>query len=168
MDKRWAINLSFGSQTLTPDVADAPKVAFAIVELSGRFRIRPHIELGLFFAGGGAMKGTLSSGSAFVDFRYRFMAERELNLFGLVGLGVVSAAQKDAGEVEARGRGALRLGGGIEWRFARAWAAAAELRLLGVGENPEVPAPSPEHLNYQVARYALSGGSITLGATFYF
>jgi hypothetical protein len=165
MARRWAVALSLGSLGLTPDRQGADTVTFGVLELAGRFRIAPAIELGVSFTGGGAMEGELETGGLFVDARYRFLANRPWNVFALLSLGVVSVALDDAPDDAKRGRGALRLGFGVERRF-RALALQAELRLVGVGENAdymvEEPTPAAE-----VSRAKLNGGSLTIGGVYY-
>jgi hypothetical protein len=167
MDRQWAVALALGGQTFQPKTTGAPDVTFTMLELGGRYRIRPAIELALTLAAGGAMKGQFSTGGLWVDFRYRFMAEQPWNVFALIGLGSVGVSGKDAADVDRKGRGALRLGGGVERRIG-AWGIAAELRLWGAGENKDVPAVDPPTTAYQLARYGVSGASLMLGGTFYF
>ena len=80
--------------------------------------IRPAIEVALAFEGAGNQG--ISTAGFFAEFRYRFMAERPWTPFALAGLGVQSAADKTGTDTEKKGRGALRIGGGIERRFG-AW-----------------------------------------------
>ena len=167
MTKRWAIGAALGSESLTAKVDGAPHVGFGVVELAGRFRIRRDLEVALSFVGGGAMKGELTTGGLYVDARYRFRAEQPWNVFALAGLGVVSVARKDGSDVEKKGRGSLHLGGGVERRFG-AFALAAELKLVAIGKHAAVPPVEPPTLSYEMARYAVSGASLTLGATYYF
>jgi hypothetical protein len=166
MDRRWAVSLSGGSLGLKPDHDNADNVTFGMLELSGRFRIRSWVEVGLSFVGGGATKGDLSTGGLFIDGRYRFLAENPWNVFALVSLGIVSVARSDATDDEKKGRGALRLGVGVERRF-RVWAIQAELRLVGVGENKDFE-PMTITPAMDMAKSKLNGGSLTIGGTFYF
>ncbi len=166
MDRRWSVALSVGSLGLHPDRDGADNVTFGMLELAGRFRIRSFVEIGLSFYGGGAAKGTLSTGGVFIDGRYRFLAEKPWNVFALLSLGVASVAADDATDDEKHGRGALRIGVGIERRF-RALAIQAELRLVGIGENDKFE-PMELTPNAEMAESKLSGGSLTIGGTFYF
>jgi hypothetical protein len=165
MDKRWAIGLDVGPETFRADVDGAQQVEFGQFEIAARYRVRKPIELGLALHGGGS-RG-LGMGGLYFDFRYRFMAEQKLNVYALGSLGVLSVSQENAPEAEARGRGSLRLGGGVEYRW-NWFALAAELRLVGVGENKDLPRMPMESVGYQLARSKLSGGSFAMGANFYF
>jgi hypothetical protein len=167
MAHRFAVGLELGALGLHRDVEGATDVSFGVGELAGRYRIVRSFELGLSLWGGGAMKGTLSTGGLFIDGRYRFLAERPWNVFASLSLGVVSVADEEAGEDAKAGRGALRFGVGIERRFG-ALAIEAQLRLMGVGENEKfmpVDLPTP---NDAMASDKLSGGALTVGGTYYF
>lgn len=168
MLRRWSVALALGSETLRTKLADAPRVTFGTLELSGRFRIRPSMEVALGLGGGGAARGDLSTGGLYADFRYRFRPERPLDVYAQIGLGTISVARKDAGDVEKQGRGSLRFGGGVEWRFTPLIGVAFELRFVGVGENTKVPVPIAPSLDYEMARYDLSGVALALSSSFYF
>jgi hypothetical protein len=165
MDRRWAIGLAVGPESYRPDVANADKTEFGQLELAGRYRIRAPIELGLALHLGGSKD--IGEGGLYVDLRYRFRPEHALDFYVLGGLGVLSVAHENASDDAKRGRGSLRLGVAGEYRWS--WfALSAELRLVGVGENGRLAAMSPETVDYQLSRYKLSGGSLALGASFYF
>ena len=166
MDRRWAISAEVGTLGLKPDRDNADNVSFGMFELSGRFRIRSWVEVGLSIYGGGAMEGELSTGGLFIDGRYRFLAENPWNVFALLSLGVVSVAQKDGTDAEKKGRGAVRIGVGVERRF-RTFGIQAELRLIGVGENKDFE-PMTVTPNAEMAKSKLNGGSLTIGGTYYF
>lgn len=163
MTRRWAIDLSLGGQSLTAKHAGAQAVGFGGLELAARFRIRPAIEVALAFEGAGNQG--ISTAGFFAEFRYRFMAERPWTPFALAGLGVVSAADKTGTDTEKKGRGALRIGGGIERRFG-AWGIEATLRLVGIGENKQVMDVTTR--GQELARYSASGAELVVGGTFYF
>ena len=162
MARRWAIDLSLGGQSLTAKHAGAEAVGCGGIELAARFRIRPTMEIALAFEGAGNQG--ISTAGFFAEFRYRFLAERPWTPFALAGLGVVSAADKTGSETEKKGRGALRIGGGIERRFG-AWGLEATLRLAGIGENKEVMTVTTR--GQELARYGASGAELVLGGTFY-
>jgi hypothetical protein len=165
MSRRWAIGIDVGPESYEPDVTGSDKTEFGQLELAGRYRVTKPIELGLALHLGGSKD--ISEGGVYFDFRYRFRAEEKLNVYLLGSLGVLAVAHEDATEDQKRGRGSLRLGVGGEYRWS--WfALALELRLLHVGENKEAPALSPETVGDQLARYKLSGGSLAIGANFYF
>jgi hypothetical protein len=165
MDRRWAIGVDVGPESYEPDAVGADKTEFGQLEIAGRYRIRAPIELGLALHLGGSKD--ISEGGFYLDFRYRFLAERPLNIYVLGGLGALAVAHEDASDDAKKGRGSLRLGVGGEYRWS--WfALIAELRLVGVGENKQLGPMSPETVDYQLSRYKLSGGSLALGANFYF
>lgn len=166
MNKRWAIGLDVGPESLRPDVNGAPKTEFAQLELAGRYRVRRAIELGLALHLGASKD--IGQGGLYAEFRYRFLAEQPLNVYVLGGIGVLAVAHENAEEEAKRGRGSLRVGVGGEYRW-NWFALIAELRLVGVGANEELGTGSlPETVDYQLSRYKLSGGSLALGANFYF
>jgi len=166
MSRRWSVSLSIGSLGLRPEREGADSVTFGMVELAGKFRIRPFVDLGLSFHGGGAGKGDLSTAGLYIDGRYRFLAERPWNVWALLSLGVSSVAAKDQSDDAKQGRGSVRIGFGVERRF-RAWAIHAELRLVGIGENKDF-APTEISPNDEMAKAKLNGGSLTVGGSFYF
>lgn len=165
MDRRWAIGVGVGPESYQPDAAQSQKTEFGQFEVAARYRVRKAIELGLALHLGGSKD--IGMGGLYFDFRYRFRAEQKLNVYALAGLGVLTVAHEDASEEAKRGRGSLRLGGGVEYRWT--WfALLVELRLLGVGENDRLGPQMPETVDYQLSRYKLSGGSLAMGANFYF
>ncbi len=165
MSRRWAIGVDVGPESYQPDVTGSEKTEFGQFELAGRYRVTRPIELGLALHLGGSMD--IGEGGVYFDFRYRFRAEEKLNVYLLGSLGVLAVAHEDASDDEKRGRGSLRLGVGGEYRWS--WfALALELRFVHVGENENIPARPPETVAYQLARYKLSGGSLAIGANFYF
>jgi hypothetical protein len=165
MDKRWAIGIDVGPETYRADVSGAEPVEFGQLELAGRYRVRRAIELGLAVHLGGSNR--IGMGGLYLDFRYRFMAEQKLNVYALASLGALAIAHEDATADEKRGRGSLRLGGGIEYRW-NWFALIFELRLVSVGENKELESMPAETVGYQLARAPLGGISIAMGANFYF
>lgn len=165
MARRWAIGLDVGPESLTPKRDGAVETDFGQLELAGRFRIRAPIEVGVALHLGASKD--ISEGGFYLEGRYRFRPEKPLDVYATAGLGVLSVAHKDASEDAKRGRGSLRIGAGIEYRWS--WfALIAELRLVGVGENDELAPMSPETVDYRLSRYKLSGGSVALGTNFYF
>jgi hypothetical protein len=171
MARRWAVGLDLGGQSFTADGGDKPKVGFAALDLFVHYRIVPAFEIGAALDGGGAkyQDVELSSGGLYLDARYRLLAERPINIYVGGGLGFLAVAAKDASDAEKKGRGSLRLFVGGEWRFG-AFALMAELRLVGVGENKDLPASDvvPVPIGYEMARYGLSGGALLVGALIYF
>ena len=169
MLRRWSISVGLGAESMhAKQPVNSPTVGFATFELAGRFRIVPAVELGLSLGGGGAFEGKFSSGKLAIDFHYRFLAEQLMNVYALASLGVGSVYRKDnATDAERKGRGMLQIGAGGELRFD-ALALTAELRLFGIGENPDVPEAIPSTTAYELSRYGVSGAALVLGATYYF
>lgn len=168
MDRRWAVSAGIGWESLEAKVDDGSKVTFGMLELAGRFRVRPAIELGLGLVAGGAEGGELTTGGLFLDLRYRFFAERPWNFYVGFGLGVQSVGNKDGTEEERKGRGALRFVPiGIERRWTM-FAAFFEARVIGIAENKELAAPATPFPAWQFSRYGLGGGHVTFGVNLYF
>jgi hypothetical protein len=168
MDRRWAVTAGIGWESFEAKTDGGDKVTFAIVDLAGRVRIRPAIELGLGLVAGGAEAGDLTTGGLFVDFRYRFRAEKAWNIYVGLGLGVQSVANKNGSEAEKKGRGALRVVPfGIERRWTK-FAVFGEVRVVGVAENKELAAPPTPFPAWQFSRYGLGGGNVVFGGTLYF
>jgi hypothetical protein len=165
MDRRWSIHAGIGSLGLRPDRDGTDNTSFGIIDLDGRFRIRRWIDVGLSLYGGGT-KGDIGTGGLYIDGRYRFLAERPWNVFALLSLGVASVSDKQATEDEKRGRGSVRIGVGVERRF-RVWALDLQLRIQGIAKNKDVDTV-PMTLADDLAKSKLTGGSLTLGGTFYF
>ena len=165
MAKRWAIGVDVGPESYQPDTAQSEKTEFGQFEVAARYRVARPVELGLALHLGGSKQ--LGMGGIYFDFRYRFLAEQKLNVYALASLGVLGVAHENASDEHKRGRGSLRLGGGLEYRWS--WfALALELRMVGVGENDKLAPQMPETVDYQLSRYKLSGGSLAMGANFYF
>jgi hypothetical protein len=165
MAKRWAIGVDVGPESYKPDADQAEQTDFGQLELAARYRIRAPIELGLALHLAGSKD--IGAGGFYIDVRYRFRAEQPLDVYVLGDLGILSVAHKDATDDEKKGRGSVRLGVGGEYRWS--WfALCLELRLLHVGDNPDLPPQMAETVDYQLSRYKLSGGSLALGASFYF
>jgi hypothetical protein len=165
MDKRWAVGLNVGPETMQAQVDGAPKIEFGQFEIAGRFRIRAPMELSLALHLGGTKD--IGMGGLMLDFRYRFLAEQKWNVYLLGGLGVIAVAHEKGTEAEKKGRGALRFGAGGERRFG--WfALSLELRLFGIGENKDLGPMPVETDAYELSRYKVSGGSLAMGGTVYF
>lgn len=167
MDRRWAVAVGLGVESMKPKPDASSTIGFTTFELAGRFRIRPAIEVALALNGAGAFSGNFASGGLGADFRYRFMAEESVNFYVLGGIGVQAAAAKNAPEVETKGRALFRIGGGAELRY-NPIALSADLRLYGIAENPDVPDAVPSTTRYEIARYSVSGIQLVFGATYYF
>jgi hypothetical protein len=167
MARRWAVDLALGGTSLRPKGA-SEGTGFGLLGLAGRFRLRPTIELALGLAlGGGRRDGVdLGMGALYAELRYRFLAEQRWTVFVLGGLGVGSVARKAGSDAERKGRGLLRLGGGIERRFG-SFALEATLAGIAIAEDTDVLATDVPDDGYAFARYGVSGIALMLGATYY-
>lgn len=188
MDHRWAIGLGVGSLGLAPEDNPDAKIEFSIGQLSVRYRATRQLELELAFAGGrqqldNGQDGDLAVASGTLGARYRFMPESAWNWWLMAGLGGTTVARHDATKQErddaSRGHGVL--GAGLERRFER-FALQVEARMIRVGDKQQTdaaPAPAvvmpgttggvPQPpMTTTTAVGAQTGGSITIGASYYF
>ncbi|HET7504103.1 MAG TPA: outer membrane beta-barrel protein [Kofleriaceae bacterium] len=187
MDNRWAIGLSVGSLSLAPDHQSDDKTAFTIGELALRFRATPHLELELS-AGGGReqlddhVQGDLEVNMIALAARYRFNPEGQWNWFLMGGLGGASVTLHDATQEERDDatHPLGMLGIGVERRFHH-FALQAEARVVGIGEkhHDDSAMDLPVQVEPAMATVGtpptttspgdrLGGGSITIGASYYF
>lgn len=167
MDDRWAVGFDIGWETLKIQHGDQQKVTFGTFELPVRFRIVPTMEVALSLWGGGTA-GDIALGGLYASFRYRFLAERPWNVYGVAALGVISVAQKMASNDEKQGRGSFRLAVGGERRFGFGLAVHADLGLVTIAENSKAPDAVMLSTAGQLARYRLGGGTLMIGVTYYF
>jgi hypothetical protein len=169
MDDQWAVGLSMGEESLTPRTGSASQsgAGFGVGELDLRYRPAQHVELSFSLSGGGGTQINLGMSMIAFDVRYRFLAEQAWNWYLIGGIGIASVARPAAGSIESKGRGALRAGAGVERRYQH-FAFDAELRLIAISENTEVPYPGQLTDYYPFERYGLSGGSLMFGASYYF
>jgi hypothetical protein len=184
MANRWSIGLSLGSMSLSPKSSPDDKTAFALGELSLRFRVTPHFELEAS-AGGGreqtsdGMDGDLEVNTAVIAARWRFRPEAAWNWFVMGGIGGASVTRHDASKQERSDatQPLGMLGIGLERRF-RHLALHAELRAVGLGTSkkdqpadPPIAQPAmtttmpPAPTTADIER---SGGSLTVGLSYYF
>ena len=161
MANRWAIDVGLGVQSLKTNDND---IGFVTYEIGARFRIIRSLEIALTIAAGANHAD--SFGGLWADVRYNFMAERPWNVFAYFGLGVGSASAKDADSDDSHGRGALRLGAGIERRFD-VFSISAELRVLGFGANNQ-STPVDTSPESELAAESASGIGLVIGSTYYF
>ena len=163
MARRWAVSVALGAESMTAKTDDAKPVGFGALELAGRFRIRPAIEVSLAFSAAGNQG--IGTAGFYVEGRYRFLAERPWSPFAGLSLGVASVADKTGNDTEKKGRGALRLSGGIERRIGN-FGIEAALRLVGIAENKDVMTVMTA--GQRLSRYGVSGGELAIGASYYF
>jgi hypothetical protein len=178
MASRWAIGLSVGSMSLAPESSPDDQTAFALGELSLRFRATRHLELELAVGGGRErtaddQEGDLEVTTAALAARYRFRPEAAWNWFVMAGFGGAAVARHDATR-EERDQATQpmgMLGIGLERRF-RHLALQAELRAVGLGQrNEDAARPAMAEgavMTTSSADIARSGGSLTLGLSYYF
>ena len=163
MARRWSVALGLGPESLKAQTAGAQSVGFGVLEIAGRFRLRPAIELALDLNAGGNQG--ISTVGLYLEVRYRFMAERPWNPYALFDLGIASAADKTGTDTEKKGRGSFRIGGGIERRIG-SFGVEATLRLIGIAENRSVTAIQTR--GQELARYGDSGAELVIGGSYYF
>ncbi|HEU0030499.1 MAG TPA: hypothetical protein VFQ53_07700 [Kofleriaceae bacterium] len=182
MARRFAVGLNVGGMSVAPQGSDgADEVSFNSAELSLRFRMTPRLELELLLNGGRQVleddtQGDLAMGGGTLGLRYRFRPYRHTGWWLLAGVGETIIARHDASESErdAAGRPHFAFGAGLEHRFTN-WALNAELRMLAIGprsdamDAPTVDGmPVPPDPTFQSPSDELSGGTFTIGASYYF
>jgi opacity protein-like surface antigen len=190
MQNRFSIGLSVGQATLANDAAPDAKADFSIGELTLRYRLRPEWEAELVLGGGNEKLKDGSQGdrqltSATIGLRYRFRPADQLNWYLLAGLGgsAVASSNATSDQRDAATRGHVQVGGGIEYRWTH-FALQAEVRLTAMGQPKSasdntvmpvtggidtppsnvVPPPTPTTSSQDT----MSGGQLTLGASYYF
>ena len=186
MADRWAVGLSIGGITMAPDSAPDQKTQFNVGELALRFRATPHLEIELAVGGGDeklsdGTQGDNQVSMGAIALRYRFAIESDWNWWIMGGLGEAGIDSKyvtDGMQIDADSRGLAELGVGLEHRWDH-FAIQAELKAVGMGERKggyakgePVPvdasgAPAVGTAPTTMAD-TLSGGSLTIGASYYF
>jgi len=193
MANRWAVGFSIGSMTVQPkdSTSSADQTQFGVGELALRFRLTPHLEIEGAVGGGrqqlpDGSQGDLQTKTALLSLRYRFMPGHHWNWWLMGGLGDVQIAQHDASDQEFQNtqRPVGALGIGIERRFHN-FALQAELRGMGIGPikqqaeptaasttppvDPTTGMPVPPSRNPPTTTAdQMSGGQLTIGASYYF
>ena len=163
LDTRWAIALALGGESLTPTASASTSESVGYLEAAVRFRPVLNTEIQLALDLGGRADAKLSA--LFLDVRYRFNPEDAWRWSLTGGLGIASVAAPDASDLDKKGRGALRFGGGIERRFG-AFAIMAELRLTLIAANHEAPDRANPTPAYYFARYGMSSYGFQLGGSY--
>jgi hypothetical protein len=161
MDRRWAVAVLFGAETMQAQADDPDRYSFGVGEFAARFRLLPELEFALTLSGAGTYD--VKRVGVYADVRYRLMAEQPWNPAGIG----VSGAFKSSANGADEARLSARIGAGIERRF-KSWAFASELHLLGVGPNSSVTERSLAMQDYLLGRNTVIAVSLTLGATYYF
>lgn len=194
MANRWSVGLSLGSMGLAPESQPDNKTDFGIGVLALRFRATPHLELEASVGGGREQLADNQQGDREVSVaalaaRYRFRPEAAWNWFVMGGIGGASITRHDATKQERDDatQPLGMLGIGVERRFHH-FAFQAEARAVGLGEKdrsdtmvePPVPvgAPMPTEPNGAIGMptklplveptQKQSGGSLTIGVSYYF
>lgn len=192
MANRWAIGLAIGHLGITPKNAtdNSQQTDFGIGELSLRYRATLHLELELAVGGGqqqmkDGTQGDLEAKTGAIALRYRFCPEGEWNWWLMGGFGGLQVAQHGSTDQQFQDseRPLGELGIGVERRFHR-FALHAELRAIDVGppKNQTMPVtgtiapPAPSQTTQPPAPQQpsmtdsdhLSGGQLTIGASYYF
>jgi hypothetical protein len=184
MARRWAIGLSIGSLQLAPEDNPEAQTRFETAQLSVRYRATRTIELELALAGGAekyedGSDGELATNGGTIGARYRFRPEERWNWWLMAGVGATVVARKDSTpeEREQLYRPHGTIGIGLEYRWT-AFALGAELRGISIGANDNetmaFPEPDPRGGMTLPPGYATapvgpqSGGSVSIGASYYF
>ena len=185
MADRWAVGLSIGSFSVAPDSSPDQKAQFDGGELALRFRATPHLELELAVGGGNqklsdGTQGDTQLSMAAIALRYRFAIESDWNWWIMGGLGeaVIDGSQASSMQIDADTRGLGELGIGLEHRWDH-FALQAELKAVGMGQpkgGTAKSAPVPVDASgapvggasTTTQQDTLSGGSLTIGASYYF
>ena len=186
MQNRLSVGFSIGQATLANDATPDAKTDFAIGELTLRYRLRPEWEAELLLGGGteklkDGSQGDRQLSAATIGLRYRFRPADQLNWFLLAGIGGSAVASQSAtsAERDAATRGHVQVGAGIEYRWTHL-ALQAEVRLTAMGQPksasdampvvndapPSNIAPGPTPTTS--AQDTMSGGQMTIGASYYF
>jgi hypothetical protein len=182
MANRWAVGLSLGSMSLSPESSPDDQTDFAIGELAVRFRATPHLELEAS-AGGGRertaddQQGDLAVMTVGLAARWRFRPEARWNWFVMGGIGAAAVTRHDATDDQRKDatQPLGMLGIGVERRF-RHFALQAEARAVGMGnrdDHDDMPVVIRDEAKRSVVMpvrtdEARGGGSLTIGASYYF
>lgn len=184
MADRWAVGLSIGGFSVSPDNAPDQQTKFNVGELALRFRATPHLELELAVGGGNEKLSDGTQGDTQVSMgalalRYRFAIESDWNWWIMGGLGQAVIDSKnvtDSMQLDADTRPLAELGVGLEHRWDH-FALQAELKAVGMGQRkggantkaiPVDASGAPIGTTGTAPQDTLSGGALTIGASYYF
>jgi hypothetical protein len=171
--KRWGVGVSLGSALLealpgpTDPPGPNPKHSFGQIGLSGRLRITPVWELELALEGGNSSASQLAFGGVWLDVRWRPVPDTRWQGYLVAGIGSATASGTSPTDAERKGRGAGRIGGGIE-RWLGNFVLALELRGIAVSDNSAVTPSSSPSDGSRFAKDTVHGVSVSLGAAYYF
>lgn len=172
---RWSVGLNVQAASFAPDVENAESADFNGGSIAIRYRPWRKVSLELSLGGGRQqvegydgeqMDGELAMGSGTLAARYHFNQENKWNFWLLFGIGATTIARHDASdeEIDAAQRPHVAVGAGLEYRFVN-FALQIEARALGLGQTED------EKMLQEQGVYTgegISGGSFTLGASYYF
>jgi len=195
---RWAIGLSLGSMSVSPDGNPEQTADFAVSELSVRFRATYRLELELNLNGGRqtirdeetgeGSEGDLAMGGGSLNLRYRFAPTQKWNWWLMAGLGSTVIADHSTSKeaLQPQYQAHAQVGIGIERRFRR-FAIQAELRATSIGDKsegdvatpapPEMRDPNGQPIDQPIDQPLLptvggntpmTAGTFTLGVSYYF
>jgi hypothetical protein len=181
MADRWAVGLSVGGFTVSPDSAPDQQTQFNVGELSQRFRATPHLELELAVGGGNEKLSDGTQGDTQVSMgtlalRYRFAIESDWNWWIMGGIGQATIDSKtvtDSMQLDADSRPLGEFGVGLEHRWDH-FALQAELKAVGMGERKgdantkPIPVDGGSAAVGTTSQDTMSGGALTIGASYYF
>lgn len=169
---RWSIGLNMQGASFAADNAEPGNEAnFEGGSLALRYRPWRKVSLELSLGGGrqkleDGMDGDLAMGTGTLAARYHFNQENHWNFWLLFGVGATTIARHDAtdDEIDAAQRPHVALGAGLEYRFTN-FALQLEVRGMGLGQTED------EKMLQEQGVYTgegISGGLVTLGASYYF
>lgn len=169
--QKFSIGLNVGGTDVTPEGYEDQSAQFSTAQLALRYRITRHLELELSFHGGrqqlaDGYEGDLAMAGGTLAARYRFRVDQPLNWWVMGGFGATTIARHDASdaELDAAQRGHGTLGLGVEYRFNR-FGIQAEGRATGYAQTETEQMAVRD---YGQEMPGLSGGTFTLGGSFYF
>jgi hypothetical protein len=170
MADRWSVGFGIGSVSLHAPQTDP--TGYGIGELALRFRLTPHVELESTFGAGDSSDKSTSVGLATLGVRYIFQPRADWNVWVMGALGVLDVTMDpQASSSTPIERSMAQLGMGIERRFAH-FALQAEARAIGASApkaaNDAARADATSTMTPAMATDTLSGGELTLGASYYF
>lgn len=171
---RWSIGLAMQSIEYTSE-GTGESAQFSGGEVAIRYRPWRKVDLELSFGGGRQqvegidgerMDGELAMGTGMLAVRYHFNQENKWNFWLMFGVGATTVARHDATdeEISAAQRPHVAVGAGLEYRFVN-FALQLEARALGLGQTED------EKMLQEQGVYTsegISGGSLALGASYYF
>jgi len=162
----WSVAASLALGNSLPERAGptADKaIGLGVLELDGRYRVLPSLELGLGLALG--VNNADSFGGLFFEPRMRLVPERTWNAFVLADLGIATLAPKNASSDKTKGRVAFRAGAALERRWDH-WALETCFRLLAMAAN-HYPI-NGDIVDFPPEEYAQIGVSISVGGSYRF